>query len=270
VSADASQLSRLRLGAVAAAAASGTGLVLGATGEYGDGDDRRTSFVPPPWAFAIWGPIYAGLAINAVDRLLGERAAAPAHLATTWPVTVSQLLAGCWSRAFRAWGPGRVLPLIDVTAGSALLAQQRDAAPLPTLSARDRWTVREPIGLYAGWLTVASVVGGADHLAERTRLDLATGPRPALLAAAAAASGASLTASGNASIGYPAAVVWGLATTALRTRSSRPSVALTAAVGAAAVAVTGWRRLRRDRHAAEASPDTSAPTDTAPVDPEAT
>lgn len=104
---------------------------------------------PAGWAFAIWGVIYLWLLASAGYGLF-RRDTDAGWDDTRWPLFVSVGIGASWiSVALVA--PVLATLLIWVMLIGAVLALR--AAP-----SRDRPWLALPLGLYAGWLTAASVV----------------------------------------------------------------------------------------------------------------
>lgn len=118
----------------------------------------RTLVVPAPYAFSIWGPIFAlalawgfwqarpaQVADPRVARLRGPAAAAFA-LMLAWMVA-AQLTPNGW----------HLLAIMLALLAAALLALGRAAAQ-PATTAGWRWIARPLFGLLAGWISAAAVV----------------------------------------------------------------------------------------------------------------
>ena len=104
---------------------------------------------PAGYAFAIWGPIYLWLLVSAGYGLLRRRED-PAWDATRLPLIVSLAVGAVWLPVANA-SPVWASVLIWIMLLAALAAVFR--APKT-----DRGLLAWPLGLYAGWLTAASVV----------------------------------------------------------------------------------------------------------------
>jgi len=105
---------------------------------------------PAGYAFSIWGVIYLWLLIYAVMGAWRYRAA-PDWEAAAWPMVVSMGIGAVWIKVATLsviWATGLIWAML-ITALIALL-QARQARPL--------WAIGLPIGLYAGWLSAASLV----------------------------------------------------------------------------------------------------------------
>lgn len=104
---------------------------------------------PAGYAFAIWGLIYAWLAVMAVVGVTLRRADPnwqPVHL----PLALS-LGPGAFWLWLAGFAPLPATVLIFWMLGCALWALLRTPA-------QDRWLLRVPVALYAGWLTAAAHV----------------------------------------------------------------------------------------------------------------
>jgi hypothetical protein len=218
------------------------GLVSGVTEDYGDSDASPSLVLPADWAFGIWGPVYAGVLAYAARSLRPSLRTDPLLRRTGWPVAVANAAAGVWVRLQDP--PRRQLPAIALTTAAAATAyaRARPAGTVEAASAADRWTVRVPLGLFTGWVTVAAAAATAEVLAAegfpapRTRQAWAVGVL-GLVAGVAA----QVTRRVPTTRAYPAAVVWGLAATAARDLPRAPVPAVAAALAAAAVAAAAPR-----------------------------
>lgn len=149
---------------------------------------------PAGYAFAIWGLIYGWLLVSAIYGLWRRRAT-PAWDAVRAPLAISLALGTPWLALANASAVGSTL-LIIAMAAFAIAALLR--APRA-----DRWWLRAPVGIYAGWLTAASCVA---------------------LAVVAAGHGIWLGPQGWAVIGISAALV---IASAVQWRTGAPSYGLT-------------------------------------------
>ncbi len=104
---------------------------------------------PAGYAFSIWGLIYVWLLISAGYGLV-KRAEDAAWDATRWPLIASLGFGASWI-AVAQISPLGATGLIWFMLIAALLG-------LSASGARERWLLRVPISIYAGWLTAASCV----------------------------------------------------------------------------------------------------------------
>ena len=104
---------------------------------------------PAGYAFSIWGVIYLWLIVSAgigIMRTPSNSSWRPARL----PLLVSLIVGAIWLPVAEA-NPIAATVLIWIMLITALLALAR--TPL-----ENRWALRAPVGLYAGWLAAASWV----------------------------------------------------------------------------------------------------------------
>lgn len=104
---------------------------------------------PAGYAFAIWGLIYAGLFVSAAFGL-AVRVTDTAWETTRFPLLLSLALGTPW-----LWVANQ-----SATGATALIFTMLIFAVIALLRSpdHDRWLLRAPIALYAGWLTAASFV----------------------------------------------------------------------------------------------------------------
>lgn len=232
------------------------GLALGASGDYGSATTSQSLVIPADYAFGIWAPIYAGSLVYAAHQARPSRRADPLLRRTGWPAAAAYASVGTW-----VWlqdRPALQVPAIATSMGLAALAYGRaqPASGAEATSPVDRWTVRVPLGLFTGWVTLATAAGTTEALIAAGAGDLWPGRQPWAVAVlgVAGAVAAVVTRRVPVSLAYPAAVVWGLVGTVARSLPERPVPGIAAAVAAAAVlgaAVSahraGWRRAGRRR-----------------------
>ncbi|MEO0937069.1 MAG: hypothetical protein AAFY38_02830 [Pseudomonadota bacterium] len=188
---------------------------------------------PAGYAFSIWGVIYLWLLVSAGFGLL-SRAEGATWGAMRAPLLVSLAVGAVWLLvAVRS--PVWASVLIWVMLGGALAALYR--APV-----QDRWLAAEPVALYAGWLSAASVVS-LGLLAAGYGL---MGGVAAGWAGIVAASGLGFAVQwslGRAPF-YGVAVIWALAAVAVR-NAGETELMTAALAGAALVGVATARAALR-------------------------
>ena len=104
---------------------------------------------PAGYAFSIWGLIYLALLIGAVYGLL-KRAYDAGWDIARWPLIASLAVGAAWIPVANSSVFGATL-LIWIMLATAVLASRAAGRD-------DRFWLRTPIALYAGWLTAASCV----------------------------------------------------------------------------------------------------------------
>lgn len=142
-------------------AAGGTQIADAAGGAF---QEDSTTIAPGGPAFAIWSVIYLGLIAYAIWQLLPAQRSDPRQRALGYPVAVSMVLNAVWISSVQLgliWG--------SVVVIAALLAVLV-VAFLTTLRSRPRNIIEAiivdgTIGLYLGWVTIATVANLAAALA---------------------------------------------------------------------------------------------------------
>lgn len=130
-----------------------------------------TLLAPASSAFGIWSVIYAGLAVFAVYQALPGRAADPRLRAVAWPVLLSMVLNAAWIGAVQAgwlWASVGVIAVLVVVLARVAVILVRIAPS----SWKDRITTDVPVGLYLGWVSVAT----AANIAAAGRDSLGAAP----------------------------------------------------------------------------------------------
>lgn len=194
---------------------------LGGTGAVGESlgvvaTAYATPLLAAGWVFAIWVPIYLGFLAYAVYQLRPDQRGRAVHRETGWWLAASALLNPGWILAFGArWLP--LAELLSILLLVCLAVVFGRLSRIPASSTVERVVLRGLVALYAGWVSLATVLGTA---ATGVWLGL---PGDGALAAIAAvvvllATSAILSwvlLSGTAVVGYAVAVVWALAGIAL-------------------------------------------------------
>ncbi|MGD9917690.1 MAG: hypothetical protein AB7U46_06690 [Paenirhodobacter sp.] len=188
-------------------------------------------FQPAPWAFSIWGVIFLALIVQAGFGLF-RRAEDRAWDAPRWALFLSMALGANWL-AVAMQAP--VLATVQIWVMAAL-----SLAALALVPKGAEFTSRAaPIGLYAGWLTAATMVATGTVLVGYGLLPL--GVATWVVLAAAVIVGLAVTARLAPGVAYPAGVIWALIGIIA---ANTANTALVAAAGGAilALGVTAWIR----------------------------
>jgi len=239
----------------AGAAAYGSGAFGGTAIEDASGgalSAEATPVAPDNPAFRIWSLIYLGLFVFAVYQVLPRHATSPRLRATAWWVLASMVLNAAWIGVVQAgWVPVSVAVIAALLAvNAALVVRLVRHAPGSTAQAV---VLDGTIGLYTGWVSVATLANVAAALADAGVGDLGLGATGwsvvlVVLAAALSVAWAVFVAGRRAlALGIGLAMSWGLAwiavarfqgplgdTTVAWTAVGASAVALVAAVVAAA------------------------------------
>jgi hypothetical protein len=154
---------------------------------------------PAGYAFSIWGVIYLWLILGTAFGLFA-RAEAPDWHAGRLPLILSLAVGSTWIAVAQVSVIWATL-LIWVMLGAA-------AAALLRAGTDDRWLQREPVGVYAGWLTAASCVSLGLMLAGYGLTSQTVAATIGLVLALAIAT--AVQRARPDSVAYPAAVIWAL------------------------------------------------------------
>ena len=165
------------------------------------------------YAFSIWGLIYLALLVYAVRQALPQTGESRPIHRLGWPSLLAFLGIGWWivASAFdREWA---TVALIFGSLLVLLIPMLTEAGTIRALDRadRDRWTVVWPLGLLAGWLTVASPVNLLTVLTGNGDLPEALSPDIwALIAVGVVAVVAVLVTARVRTLAYPLPIAWGL------------------------------------------------------------
>lgn len=204
------------------------------------------------YAFSIWGVIYLGLLIYAVRQALPQTGESTLIHRFGWASVAAFLGIGWWIVASAFDWEAATNVLIFGALIALLVPLVQNASVIRTLDRtdRDRLMVVWPLGLLAGWLTVASPVNLLTVLTGNG--DLPDSPSPvvwALLAVVVVAALAVLVTAAIRSMAYALPIAWGLLGVFVaeleRDRSMLAYVALAAAMAVVVAAVILTFRLRR-------------------------
>jgi hypothetical protein len=242
------------LAAVGSGAFGGTS-VSGASGGALSAD--ATPIAPATTAFSIWSVIYAGLVAYAVYQALPGQRAVDRHRRLGYWVAASMLLNAAW--LFAAVQLGQVwLSVVVIVALLAVLVRIfLLIVHTPTRSRVDAVVTDGTMGLYLGWVSVATAANIAAALVESgfDGLGLPSSVWSSVVLAVAGLSGVAVAVAGRGRVAPMLSLVWGLAWVAVGRFAGQPldvAAGITALVAAAVVlvAVVVLRlRAERDRGA---------------------
>ncbi|MHB0911861.1 MAG: hypothetical protein ACYC2Y_00260 [Armatimonadota bacterium] len=189
----------------------------------------KTPVQPAPYAFGIWFVIYVACIGYGIYQALPERREDGLLRRVGWFTAAAFLATTAWALVAQSGGGEALLfALILLILIPALAAFIR----LPArLSGRERYLVELPIGLLAGWVTLATFVSAASILGLSS-----TGSASAVVIVAGVA-GALLTLASRVKTWFAVALVWGFIGIVAENLPGNAPVALTAGVMAALVAL---------------------------------
>jgi len=117
-----------------------------------------TLLAPATPAFSIWSVIYLGLAAYTIWQWLPANATSPRARATGWLIAVSMLLNAGWLLVTQQgwiWASVVIIVALALTLG-VILARLTAIPPAPTGRTIQRVIVDGTMGLYLGWVAVAT------------------------------------------------------------------------------------------------------------------
>lgn len=207
-----------------------------------DGDETLRA---ASYAFSIWGLIYLGLLAYSVWQTLGRAPETPALRAVAWPSFIA--MAGCavWLVA-AALDLDALTVVVIVGSAAAMIVGLLRAEPYrDDLGLFSRLFIFWPLGLLAGWLTIASAINILTVLTAWGVIGPDTA-RPAALAGIGAVLLVGATVAWRLRhIAYGLPIIWGLIAVAVAEYGDQPPVALAAVGGAVAMAIVSalasWR-----------------------------
>jgi hypothetical protein len=254
--ADAARQAAVAVGALLAVVVSfiGSGAVLGtpiAEAAGGALAADATLVAPAGPAFSIWSVIYAGLVALAVFQLLPARRTDPRQRRAGWLVLASLVLNAGWILCVQAGWVAVTVPVI-VALLAVLVAAWVRLLRTPPTSRAEAVVVDGTVGLYLGWVSIATVANAAAALADAgvDRTGTAATTWAVVVLALAAGVGVLLALAGRGRLAPAAALAWGLAWIAVARAGAGaepPSTATAVAAALAAVVVAVVTVLARLR-----------------------
>jgi hypothetical protein len=211
-----------------------------------------TLLAPASPAFAIWTPVYLGLAAYTVWQWLPDQATDPRHRAIGWLAAGSMLLNAAWLLVIRAgllWASVVVIGALVAILG--LLVSRLTSTP--SYGVAESILVDGTFGLYLGWVAVATCADVAATLVDAGADlgDAGNALAAVVVLAVAAGVGWWLSIRLDGRWAVAGAMAWGLAWIAWGRLVGEPASALVGlAAGAAAVVVLGRAARAHTRLAA--------------------
>ena len=204
------------------------------------------------YAFSIWALIYLAILAYAVRQVLPATGESDLLRRLGWPSAAAFAGIGLWVIAAALDMEAATVVLIF---GSALvlivpmLMWARDVRAVPAAD-RERWLVLWPLGLLAGWLTIASPVNLLTVLTGNGDLSPVLSPTGWVLVTVALVTAIALVVTWRLRLmAYPIPIAWGLIAVFVAEQDRNPAAGF-AALAAALIVVIGAVvivfRLRRD------------------------
>jgi hypothetical protein len=212
---------------------------------FGPGEQTRrydTVITPPDYAFAVWGPIFAGCVASTIGQCRPGGRDDPVSRRTGWPLIGAYAFNTAWSVAAQRDRFALTPYLLPMATACAAVAHFRAQDVRP----RTGWSAVTPAstGLLLGWTALASAVNIAAVTGGTGRRTAVASGAGLLAAASTVAAGVAVSRRGGTTLALAAA--WGLLTLAA-TRSRPRGIRAAAAAGATAIALAraGSARLSR-------------------------
>ncbi|WP_250447462.1 tryptophan-rich sensory protein, partial [Actinotalea sp. C106] len=171
-----------------------------------------TLVAPGGPAFSIWSVIYTGLLAYAVWQALPAQRADARQRRIGWWVLLSMLLNAAWITVVQVGLLGLSVPVIALLLVTLVAILLRLEA-VPARGLIDTVVTDGTVGLYLGWVSVATVANVAAVLTSAGYTELGLGPEvwAVLVLAVAAAVGVGLAVATRGRLAIGAAMTWGLA-----------------------------------------------------------
>lgn len=201
------------------------------------------------WAFSIWGLIYAWLMVHAVYQVWPKTRESSALHRLGWPSVAAILGIGLWIYASAFDWEMMTIVLIVGSALALIIPLAADRSTYDETSTRERFLVFWPLGLLAGWLTIASAVNIVTVLTGNGDLPAFLSPTGWGVATVLIVAAIALAVTARTRLlAYPIPIVWGLIGVFAAEQERNGALAFTAvacAIGLAVLAVILCFRLKR-------------------------
>jgi hypothetical protein len=220
----------------------GSGAVVGTpVNQVADGalSSSATLVAPAGPAFAIWGVIYTGLILLAVLQVLPSRRTDPRQRRTGWWTAASLLLNAAWILVIQVEQIVAAFVVIAALAAVLVVAMVR-LGERPATTAYERVVVDGTLGLYLGWVCIATVANGAAALVVLgvDPTGTAAVAMAVLVLVVAGGIGVLLAVGLGGRLAPALSLAWGLAWVAVARVTGEPTSTAVATTAALAAAVT--------------------------------
>ncbi len=122
-------------------------------------DATRTLITPAGWAFAIWGPLFAGSALFAIYQALPSQRYSALLNRIAWPTAGAFALNGLWALYTQIYALTIASVIIIGVSLVCILITYRILVHLDRdFTAVERWVAMLPLSALAAWLTAATIV----------------------------------------------------------------------------------------------------------------
>ena len=118
---------------------------------------QAVAFLPAPYAFIVWAPIYTGLLIFAVWQARARQAENPRVAAIRPWLTLTALLNAAWMGVVALRHPLWAVPIVLAMLAVAIVMHRVGRIGDAVTDPAEAW-LRLPFSLYAGWMIVATTI----------------------------------------------------------------------------------------------------------------
>jgi translocator protein len=133
--------------------------------DFNDPAVQAVTFLPAPYAFIIWAPIYTGFLIFAVWQVRAAQAENPRVAAIRPWLVLTALLNAAWLGVVALRHPGWTVPIVFAMLAVAIVMHRVGRIGDAPADSGEAW-LRLPFSLYAGWLVIATFTNVSIELAR--------------------------------------------------------------------------------------------------------
>jgi hypothetical protein len=120
-------------------------------------DSFQVYFVPAGYVFSIWGLIYLGLIALAIFQALPSQKENPRMRSTGWWISLGGLANIAWIFLWHYQQFPLTLVAMLTLLATLIVTYLRLGIGKTSVPTAEKWSVRVPISIYLGWITVATV-----------------------------------------------------------------------------------------------------------------
>jgi hypothetical protein len=133
--------------------------------DFNDPAAQAVAFLPAPFAFIVWAPIYTGFLLFAVWQARSAQAENPRVAAIRPWLVLTALLNAAWIGVIALRRPGWSVPLIFAMLAVAIGMHRAGRIGEAPAEPAEAW-LRLPFSLYVGWLVIATFINVSTELAR--------------------------------------------------------------------------------------------------------
>jgi hypothetical protein len=127
-------------------------------------DSFQVYFVPAGYVFSIWGLIYLGLIALVIFQAMPSQKENPRMRSTGWWISLGGLANIAWIFLWHYQKFPLTLVAMLTLLSTLIVTYLRLGIGKTSVPTAEKWSVRLPISIYLGWITVATVANVSDVL----------------------------------------------------------------------------------------------------------